>query len=123
MNTIIRIEHEDGFGICRYQLNPFKQRYVIGDSAETDDLWSRHNDIPPPARDNLASVMTDQHYCAFKSLESFENMVYRHEVNFLLKMNFKVYLLEVSECFFGNYQCIYRKQDILLKKDISNLFL
>jgi len=45
------------------------------------------------------------------------------EIKFkVIKMGFKILLLDVSECMIGEYQVLFRKKNIIQSKDITHLF-
>lgn len=136
MYTIVRIEHEDGFGMFRVPTEyyfdkdyeprsetadvEFVNRYQIGDSDETNEMYRRHSMRRTPRQDGIE--LTDDMFCAFDSLETFNALVEPEEVKFLLTKGFKVYMLEVKEVAKGSHQVCFRKEDIITRKDISTLF-
>ncbi len=65
----------------------------------------------------------ETHYCAFDSLETFNSLVYKKEIKFLLLQGFKVLMLTVTDILKGEHQVAYRKEDVIETKDISSLFI
>lgn len=120
METIIRIEHSDGWGIFR--------SIFIGDQRSRpciDTLcpqaMDRHLIFNTPTDDGYP-IYDKDYFCAYKTLDDMKKWLNSDEIRVLLENGFKVFLLEVSDCFLGKDNAIYKKQDILLKKDISDLF-
>lgn len=127
MKTIVRIEHEDGWGMFRNKEN----RYVVGEGNNPimDKLWDRHSTwtinggMPVPSNDGIdMGLGWKEWFCAFKSMEQFNNWVKKDEAKELLKFNFKILLLEVTEYQEGGNQIVYTKESIVSERDISSLF-
>jgi len=120
MYNIVRIEHEDGWGMCRVKSRTV-DRYTIGDSWETEDLYKRHaSAVPVPLRDGID--LKHDMFCAFDSMETFSSLVFPEEVKFLLTQGFRVLLLEVRKIHPGTHQVCYRKTSVVSVKNISSLF-
>lgn len=119
MHTIIRIEHSDGCGMFRSN-EETGYRYTIGDSKETERMFLIHGARKSPFGEGFK--FRDDMYCAFDSLETFNELVEPEEVQFLLTKDFKVLMIDVSEMLKGVDQVCYKKEHILQTKDISSLF-
>lgn len=121
MKQIIRIEHSDGLG-CFYSFNPLtnENRIAITGYKLSKFMSERHQGFPLPYEDGLKRDNDD--YCAFKSIKQIQEWIKPDEFNILFKNDYKVYLIEVSEYKEGKMQCLYKKQHIIQKTDISNLF-
>lgn len=128
MKTIIRIEHSDGWGMFRSKDN---DRWTVGDYSGVkclDELWDRHsswNEGGMPLPDNDGIKMHKEYkewFCAFKSMEEFKQWVKPEEIKELIKRDFKVLLLDVTDFQEGEKQIVYTKESILSAKDISQLF-
>lgn len=118
MQQIVRIEHSDGWGIFRTQGG----RPNVSDLG-MDDLVRRHcNDFPTPYQESGGKSLERNQFCAFKTIEQVQQWIMPDEMRLLLSHDFKVYLLEVSQCITYQHQCVYEKEDIIEQKDISNLF-
>lgn len=125
MKTIIRIEHKSGHGIFR-AVNRLGN-YII-DTKKNESkfklLCRRHWNFPTPSRDSkINRFINPEEFCAFKSIEQVQQWITKDEIIALTKLDFKVLMLDVSECIEGEYQIIYEKKNILQSKDITNLFI
>jgi hypothetical protein len=116
MTTILRIEHKDGCGIFR--------SYASGCLVNAKTFHERHNNFPSPKDDMfILRNVEDDEFCAFKSIEQLQEWVTADEIKQFIKLNCKVLLIDVSECIVGEYQILYKKENIIQTKDISELFI
>ena len=125
MKTIIRIEHKSGYGIFR-AVNRLGNCIIDSKKAGKtfNKLQVRHFEFPTPHRDSkISRFIEDNEFCAFKSIEQVQQWITKDEIIALTKLDFKVLMLDVSECIEGEYQIIYEKENILQSKDITNLFI
>lgn len=120
MTTIIRIEHTDGWGIFRAPWVASKRSRPCIDTL-CPQACDRHLGFHTPTDDGYP-INSDDYFCAYKTLDDMKRWLNSDEIRILLENGFKVFLLEVSDCFLGVDNAIFKKQDILLKKDISDLF-
>lgn len=128
MKTIIRIEHQDGNGMFRSK----SRRFSLGDDTDNillQNLWARHNaynkgGMPVPCNDGI-DLFKDRKewFLGFKSMEQFSQWCMPEEVKELLKLDFKVLMIDVEEYQEGGCQIAFTKDTILQKKDISSLFV
>jgi len=123
MTTIIRIEHKSGKGIFRARIN--RRGDCLDDKFKwADKLFDRHSDFPTPYRDSLINrPIEEDEFCAFKSIEQLQEWITKDEIKKLSKHNFKVLIIDVSECIVGEYQILYKKTDIIQSGDITSLFI
>lgn len=128
MKTIIRIEHTDGNGMFRSNSN----RFSVGDETDNvllNNLWQRHNawnegGMPIPRNDGIDLWKDEKEwFLGFKSMEQFGQWCLPEEIKELLKLDFKVLMIDVEEYQEGGYQIAFTKETILQKKDISSLFV
>lgn len=120
MRTILRVEHPyDGKGIWRSKDE--NECYRVLKLSRYIAFSQRHCKFSTPEHDNLP--MDLEHFCAFKSIEEFQKWVNPTEIKEFINMGFKVLLIDVSTCFVGEFQIIFKKENILQTKDISNLFI
>ena len=125
MKTIIRIEHKSGYGIFR-ATDRLGNEIIHTKKHENKfkHLVRRHYDFPTPFRDSkIDRYIEPEEFCAFKSIEQVQQWITKDEIIALTKLDFKVLMLDVSECIEGEYQIIYEKKNILQSKDITNLFI
>ena len=126
MTTILRIEHKDGCGIFRSHVcvnlndfDTFSERH-----NDFDTFSERHNDFPTPNEDMfILRYVEEDEFCAFKSIEQLQEWVTADEIKQFIKLNCKVLLIDVSECIVGEFQILYKKENIIQTKDISELFI
>jgi hypothetical protein len=130
---IVRVEHADGCGMFRNDKYG-KYRYILGNSDETIKMYELHDSLPTPKRDrgfNLGDLgwgdfdeFMEGRFCAYKTLDSFYQWIVKDELKWLLNNHdFKVLLIEVTELLEGEYQVLYKKENIVNVEDISSLFL
>lgn len=125
MKTIIRIEHKSGIGIFRAK-NRLGNEIIFTkkNRSKFNSLEKRHWDFPTPYGDSkINRFINPEEFCAFKSIEQVQQWITKDEIIALTKHDFKVLMLDVSECIEGEYQIIYEKKNILQSKDITNLFI
>lgn len=128
MKTIIRIEHEDGNGMFRKKI----ERFAVGDYTDNillNNLWERHDacnkgGMPVPYNDGIDLWKNRKEwFLGFKSMEQFNQWCLPEEVKELLKLGFKVLMIDVEEYQEGGCQIAFTKDTILQQKDISSLFV
>lgn len=114
---IIRLEHpSNGYGIfynrevTDTQLNP----------CIIDAYRGRHWSMDDASR--ITGFMSGQHYCAYKSIDELQRWLEPSELKELIKIGFVVYLIDVDDFIIHRDQVVYKKEDILEIKDISELF-
>lgn len=112
---IIRIEHKTGNGMFR------TNGYSVAD-LNLDDLIERHAKHFPTPYKERGRWIESYEFCAFKTIEQVQDWITKDEMVVLLANDYKVWLLDVSECEVYHYQCIYCKENIIQQKDISGLF-
>lgn len=121
MRTIIRVEHPgDGFGLftSRENGNPFRRQYSF-----TNELIYKHSNFPCPRQDTeIRRHAQRNEYCAFKSIEQIQQWIEPEWFKELKQLGFKILALEVSNCTVGEFQILYKKEDIISSNDISDLF-
>lgn len=120
MKTIVRIEHKNGNGIWR-AVNE-NGDCIIDFTSFYEEICDKHEYFPTPYEEGLNIDMTVD-FCAFKSIPQLEQWVEREWLQELFDNDFKVLLLEVKNWKEGEYQILFRKEDIISSKDISSLFL
>ena len=120
MTTILRVEHhKSGNGILRSR---DKNRKYYSNRPRLRSLIYRHGDFPNPFNDRLLGDVNILEFCAFKSIDQFQEWVTKGEIKILISFGFKIYLIDVSEARIGEYQVLYKKENILQSKDITNMF-
>lgn len=120
----IRIENiSDGVGLFRHKNACGKETSDNGFNR----LITRHKKFPVPFMDNytdnynIRKNVDDffEHVCAFKSVKDLSKWVTKCELIRLKKLNFRVYEFELNECHVGEYQILFKKKNIISKKDIT----
>lgn len=120
MQTIIRVEHpSDGrgyFGILWLDTDSFEW----GPAMDVKSTFNRHMKfkIAP-----YEIGWTNEHFCAYKSVEQIQQWILKKDFKALFKNGFKVLMIDVSECIEGEDQMLFKKEHILQTKDITNLFI
>ena len=127
MKSIIRIEHVSGNGLWRAKDSC--GRCVSDEFTFIDELRCKHYDFPTPFEDtNIDTSITfynikSDEFCAFKSVEQIQQWIEKEWFIEIIKHDFKILLIDVSECIELKHQIIYKKEHVLQVKNISNLFL
>lgn len=116
---IIRIEHKDGWGmfIDNSEIRPSRKhsvRYICPTIAD------RHQTFPLPQREGLP--MSDNYFCAYKSVDQLKKWVTTKEIAILKENNYRILMLDVTDYHKGKHQVIYTKESIINTTDISDLF-
>lgn len=120
MKTIIRIEHECGNGLFTARTED-DSTAVIRKSSFVRKLQAKHMDFPVPQNDGL--TIRSCNYCAFKSIEQIQQWIEPEQFKEIIELGFKIWMIDVADYQEGEYQILFKKQDILSKKDISQLFI
>ncbi len=123
MKQIVRIEHKDsGIGIWNHSNDgSYKRNVEAIDSYEL--LRDRHlNFLRPFEETNLKGIFNKDYYCAFKSLDQLKDWIYDNEVKELIDQGFIILLIELNNYHEGDYQIIFKKEDIITRKDITDIF-
>lgn len=121
----IRIEHALGWGMFRAEDkdgNYINDEDIVGD--ELSEMFKRHYaDFPIPQMDSgILREPEDDEFCAFKSLEQLDQWVTPDEIRELIKRGFTVFIIELEEATIGEYQILYKKEDVLAKLEINDLY-
>lgn len=132
IRKLIRVEHADGYGMFRRK----EDRYILGKCKNTDQMRELHCDFPTPTKDNGFKYLDlsweefdrfmEGKFCAFKTLDQFYQWVIKDELTWLLKNHdFKVITIEIDDKYIweGEYQVLYRKEDVMYVENITSLFL
>jgi hypothetical protein len=119
MKTIIRIEYFDGNGLWQSVDND--GNIVYRTFSFKLDLIRKHDKFPTPQQEGL--IINDDDYCAFKSIDQLNQWIDKEWFNEIINKGFKILMIDVSKCIEGDYQILYKKEDILQTKDISSLFI
>jgi len=126
VRQVVRIEGEDGVGMFRcpsYEPDAGNRRSWIP-SREINEIGSRHADFNDPYQDNIDLRLNGRKwFCSYKSVDQLKDWVMKDEIITMYSHGFRVYLIEVTEFQEGDDQICYTKESIVLKKDISELFI
>ena len=123
---IVRVEHEDGYGMFRSSTKPI----CLSNSGDPvlNRLWNRHSTcgdpgMPLPCHDGIDLDMGGKNwYCGFGSMDDFNKWVMPDEAKALISYGFKVLLISANEFQIGGHQVVYTKSSITSVEDISSLF-
>lgn len=120
--TAIRCENiEDGCGMFTSYDQFDNGRTFNPYVEELTDLSIRHNQFHTPFEDGFKH--TNNHFCAYHSIEQFKTWVFHEELQYLVSVGFRVYELTLSECFVGRDNIVFKKEYILTKIDITDQIL
>lgn len=126
MKTVIRIEHSvSGLGMFLHGVRTPGEEYKLYNLVPKaydrhDDMPNRSNDFPNHARNRQTSL--DDYYCAYNSMEQFEQWVTRDEVKTLIDNKFNVVMIDLDKVVEGTMQSFYKLGWVLKKKNINSLF-
>lgn len=121
MKTIIRIEHECGNGLWM-AVNKNNYTVICKGFSFYNELYGKHSRFPVPRLDGLLNIQDDE-YCAFKSIEQIQQWIEKDWFKEIVEFGFKIWMIDVSVWREGEYQVLFKKKDIVSKKDISELFI
>lgn len=120
---LVRIEHEDGIGMFqthnRFKDGERREHFIMHHKRA---IGERHEEFNTPWQDGLPFI-PGEHFCAYKSIDQLQQWVMKDEFELLFKLGYSVYLIEVSDCQIGKDQIIFRKEDIVSKTNINQLFV
>ena len=126
MTTLIRIEHpESGNGIWRH-FDKQGHRTCLN-LSNYDEFEDRHRSFAT-LRSELNSIFAMDYldmlvyFCGFKSIEQLQQWVYQSEINEFVSFGFRIYKIEVNNCLMGDYQVFFKKDNIVSKIDITDIF-
>ena len=111
MRTAIRIEHLNGKG-------PFQIVDDYDPFSLIPEFLSRHASFPTADRDGVNR--TQDHYFAYKKVAQIYKWVSKEEYKILKENNFRIYSLRLKNYEEGQQQIIFKKEDVINKKDITN---
>ena len=114
--TILRVEYKDGWGMFRSG--------VCSELSNYKEFIKKHKEFPMPQNDSLIEREPyDDEYCAFKSIEQFQQWITPIEIKELIKAGCRVLLLDVVSCVIGEFQILYEKGNVVQLKNITELFI
>lgn len=132
---VLRIEHYDKKGLFRSETFPGSNISKVEDSMinlpPLTTLSSRHLHafpVPPEDHDQRTGKRLNlckegrEWFCAYKSVDQVKEWIKPEEMEAVIELGFKIFLLEVEEYQIGSYQVIYTKEGVRYKKDITELF-
>lgn len=127
---VIRIEHIDGFGpfqeskwveeINNFEKEFSRKNYTVDNILP--EMYRRHGDFRCPWADHIQNFTVGKHFCGYKSIDQLQQWVKKDEFEVLFANGYNIYLLEVSEAIEGLDQIVFKKEHIISKTNISNLF-
>lgn len=117
MNTIYRIEHiENGWGIHQ-QLNrkdsPFSLEHGLSCYKQIE---AHHNSFPSPRQEG--HKRSNDEFCAFLNKDQLNLWMRPEWWPELLSIGFRLYEIVVSEMIVLSKQVIFKKENIITKKEI-----
>ena len=135
MQTLIRIEDpKSGIGLFQAVgiytkedvLNDPSRRegdcYDLSELSQYDqNIWIRHLYMDVVLHD-CSGFIKGIHYCAYRSLDELKSWMEDEWIKDVIRVGFRVYIIEVSECLNGSQQAAFELRHIISKKDISELF-
>lgn len=127
---VIRIEHTDGLGPFQEskwveEINDFEKEFSRKDYTVDNilpEMYKRHGAFRCPWVDNICNFKVGKHFCGYKSIDQLQQWVKKEEFEVLFANDYNIYLLEVSEAIEGFDQIVFKKEHIISKTNISNLF-
>jgi hypothetical protein len=115
---VVRVENNSsGYGIWKHS------RFLMFTEG-LEEINSRHSEFPIPSMDGLnLSKNKFEWFCAYKSIEQFQEWIKSDEIKIIIGLGFDVLLIEVEDYQVGDYQVIFTKESIISTKIINELFL
>ena len=124
MTTFIRIEHPDsGWGIWRHQEN-----MTVDNLSNFSEFNQRHSNFKTIGAElgnepfNLSYYERQKYFCAFKSIKQLQQWVFQSEINEFITFGFRIYKIKANNCLIGEDQIFFKKENIISKIDITNIF-
>lgn len=126
MKSVIRIEHPStGWGIFTNSNveQGLEDKAGVEYLSNPDDFYLKHSKFPTPYEDKgIEHSPHADEFCAFRTLDIFNQWISSLEVKEFINMGFKIYLLDISSYEEGEFQVIYKKENITQMKDITHIF-
>ena len=122
----IRIEHpRSGKGLfTHYESTELGYKEGANYLSDSNNFYKRHLNFPNPKDDKkIKRFIAKNEFCAFKSVEQLKEWVTTEEIKEFIEMGFKVLLLDLTVCIEGDFQILFKKEDISQSKDITELFI
>lgn len=114
--TIIRIED------TLTELGMFRSE-LVDELSNSGEFRRRHGSFPTPYEDKkIGRFIEVDEFCAFQSIDQMLNWVTTAEIREFISLGADVLMLEVSDCIVGEYQIIFKKEDIIKTTIINDLF-
>ncbi len=130
---VIRIEHEDGNGLWRshddsnYRITQHSQYEAISlrhQNREVFPTFYNDKELLEQFCNRTGCSDPEGYFFSFNSLEVVNEALTPNEFKEVInRLGFKVYLLELSDCIQSEFQTIFKKEDVISKKDISFMFV
>lgn len=87
------------------------------------DLVYIHQKFPCPQEEReLCFTFNPSYFCAYPNKKAFEDWFEKDWFPEIINAGFKIYELTLSEAYYSDNQVIFKKENITLKKDITNEF-
>jgi thioredoxin-related protein len=117
VKQVLRIEAEDGWGMFRNHPDHLERETI---DQINYNVYDRHCSMNNPYQDGLN--MTDDHFCAYASLEMMEKWLTTEEIREILSYDYNIYLIELTEWQEGKHNVIFKQEHVKSKINISDLF-
>lgn len=122
---VIRVENSSGVGMFRADFGTYE-------ISSLKDMVSRHFDykencddiyFPRPEQEGIEMTKDSKEwFCAFRSLEQFNSLIFDSEAKVLIENGFNVLLLSVTNYQLGDNQIAFTKESITKSENINTLF-
>lgn len=122
----IRLEHQvhgTGIFVSQWDDNGDECWSVYNDdSSLMVSVRQRHNKFPTPMEEGYCFEYDE--FCGFKNVEQLDEWFNKMELRYMVKKGIRIYSITVFELTFeGEYQVMYRKEDVFSRRDITNKVL
>lgn len=120
--VMYRLEGPDGNGPFNCEIQD------VNDHSKAREINNRHcvgNNFPAPYWDGELKCFFEKgiHYFGFKTMTKFTTAFTKEELKeFIDVLEFKVYKITVSQGYKSKFQCMFEKEHIITKEDISHKF-
>ena len=122
--VLIRIEHPtSGKGM-------FNHLFYCENRELLQEFFERHRNLPCPYEHYETIEMREAFgysgngfYCSYKSNVQMSEWVNMNEFEYIINAGFKIYAITIEDCIIGNYQAIYKKENIIKQEDITSMYL
>ena len=119
MIKVIRVENNKGEGFWTASNDDSHLKSL----TNIDAFCKRHDLLSTPSEDMALNSIYKDEYCAFYNEIDLKRFLYLSELKHFSNYNFRIYEMILSKARLGECQVLFRRENIISKKDITEEIL